>query len=140
MYGRVELIDTEYNTIHIYIAPAEDHHVFAPRSGILQYTALNGSFRRHEKALVFSETDKPHNAELQCAIEDVEFQIQVGSPDAHVDRIQVYPANGTAVVKGTMFAQILVGSRARVQVPRSYRIQVECGAVVRGGRTVIASS
>ena len=53
-------------------------------------------------------------------------------------RIVSYPAEGDWLERGEPYGLICYGSRVELYLPQSARIQVERGARVRGGQTVLA--
>lgn len=131
----VESPDT--NSVRIYIAPNDEHTIFAPVDGsITDIRKFNGSW--HRKVFqAYEEKTARVTVEFDT---NLDFWVEVGKPLYITDRIRLDKGVSGSVIQGEPIGEILLGSLAEVHfLDASFAITAKAGDKVVGGKTGIAT-
>lgn len=127
--GIVERVEAK--SVYIYIAPEDDHGIYAPIAGKLSYNYEEGTFFPPK----FFTIKEPKTGRLFMTIQNVSFYVEVGKPQYITNTVRIEKEG--IVAAGEKVGEILIGSRSWINAPEGYRVVVEEGLQVVGGRSVL---
>ena len=127
--------------VAIYIAPEDDHTIYAPLGGIVRRIwSERGRFVAEALTVVY-EAPVTKTEQLHFEIGDdetlIKFYVEVGKPHYVTDSVALLVEPGWRVDMGQPIGEILLGSRAVIYVPNAQALRVQIGDRLIGGTTVL---
>lgn len=138
-------------TLHIYITRHSDHRVFTPVGGLMTLLSYeNGRFSHDD---LYHQLSVPHTSKITWEFnENIVLSVFVGKPEYITDTVRLLQSTRLHDVSARAnLAEILIGSRAELQLPDYYNIEVKAVRVkdpeeleamdedqLVGGQTVLA--
>ena len=133
-HGTVEHVTPR--SLDIYIAPEDEHGVFAPISGhLLRVESERGEFMGTQFQVPYHKTERVVLT-FQGSI-NVTLWIEVGKPQYITDNVRFSVGAGTYVRAGDHIGDILLGSRAGLVLSREATITARRGQHIRGGKDTV---
>lgn len=155
-YGTVEKVNPK--SVLIYIAVEDPHGVYAPISGKIKslksedgiflspppfwktdWTKQTGISDASNLSLFTVEPPKTERLwiEIESKTISVSFYVEVGRPQYITNNVSLYVKVGDNVQTGDHLGDILIGSRAKIYTPKSWKIVVKLGQKLEGGKTTV---
>jgi phosphatidylserine decarboxylase len=150
-FGTVEKIGE--NSVLIYIDIDDPHGVYAPVSGTIRsIRSESGVFKSPKflkkkwieqtgvRDLTLFTVEPPKTERLWFEIESetiVLFYVEIGHPQYVTNNVALYVDVGKKVESGEHLGEILVGSRAKIYSPKSWKTSVKKGQKLEGGKTTV---
>jgi len=105
-----EMVSDKNTKMTIYIAPTDNHKVFAPLDGkIIMIKTVKGSF-----VVKTFKSKEEHTGRIYLYLENVVLALEVGKPQYITDTVKLDVAKGDYVLKGKEIGEIIIGSTAYI--------------------------